>query len=100
MEQTILAFIDKFKEIHGEELEDIFSDGWCYYFAVILRARFTGRIYYLPVMNHFVCKIGDLFYDINGIVIPEGDYYPWDEYKYQDIIHTQRIIRDCIMKLT
>ena len=100
MEETILAFINKFKEIYTEELEDIFADGWCYYFAVMLRARFTGRIYYLPIANHFVCKIGDLFYDINGIYIPDEEAIPWDEYKYEDIIHTKRIIRDCIMKLT
>ena len=100
MSETVLAFIDKFKKIYPVELEDLFGDGWCYYFAIMLKARFTGRIYYLPVSNHFVCKIGDLFYDINGIVIPDEDAYPWDEYKYQDILHTQHIIRDCIMKLT
>lgn len=99
MTDTILAFINKFKEIYPAELEDIFSDGWCYYFAVILKARFTGRIYYLPTENHFVCKIGELFYDINGIVVTE-EAVPWDEYKYEDILHVQHIIRDCIMKLT
>ena len=99
MDETVLAFINKFKELYPKELEKIFSDGWCYYFAVILKTRFAGRIYYLPVENHFICKIGELFYDINGVVIP-NECYPWDEYKYEDIIHTKRIIRDCIMKLT
>ena len=99
MKDSVLTFINKFKELYPHELEDIFSDGWCYYFAIMLRARFGGRIYYLPIDNHFVCKIGELFYDINGVVIPEEEV-PWDEYKYEDIIHTRRIIRDCIMKLT
>lgn len=99
MTDTILAFIEKFKEQYPDELEEIFSDGWCYYFAIILRARFAGRIYYLPKENHFVCKIGEMFYDINGVVIPEEEV-PWDEYKYEDMLHTQHIIRDCIMKLT
>lgn len=99
MEKTILAFIDKFKEIYPAELEDLFGDGWCYYFAIMLRARFGGRIYYLPKDNHFVCKIGELFYDINGVYMPD-ECFPWDEYKYEDILHTRRIIRDCIMKLT
>lgn len=100
MDETVLAFINKFKEIHGKELEEVFSDGWCYYFAIILKTRFTGRIYYLPVENHFVCKIGELFYDVNGIVIPEEEAYPWDEYKYEDMLHAQRIIRDCVLKFT
>ena len=100
MEQTVLAFIDKFKELYKEQLEDIFVDGWCYYFAVILKARFAGRIYYLPIENHFVCKIGELFYDVKGIFVPEEEAYPWDEYKYEDILHVKHIIRDCIMKLT
>lgn len=99
MSDTIVAFIEKFKEQYSAELEDLFGDGWCYYFAVMLKARFGGRIYYLPVENHFVCKIGELYYDIQGINIPE-EAVPWDEYKYQDIIHARRIIRDCIMKLT
>lgn len=99
MTETILAFIDKFKEIYPTELEDMFNDGWCYYFAIMLRARFGGRIYYLPIDNHFVCKIGELFYDIKGVVVPE-EAIPWDEYKYEDILHEKRIIRDCIMKLT
>lgn len=99
MTDTILAFIDKFKELYPTELEEIFSDGWCYYFAIMLKTRFAGRVYYLPKENHFVCKIGELFYDITGVVIPE-EAFPWDEYKYQDILHTQHIIRDCIMKLT
>ena len=99
MKESVLAFIEKFKKLYTEELEDIFSDGWCYYFAVILLARFGGRIYYLPVENHFVCKIGNLFYDIKGIVVPD-EAIPWDEYANDDIIHARRIIRDCIMKLT
>ena len=78
---------------------DLFLNGMCYYFAVILKERFGGKIYYSLSDNHFVTKIGDGLYDASGDVTY---YYPktvaWDEYIEIDPIHADRIIRDCIMK--
>lgn len=48
----IEEFINKFKFKYSEELEYIFTSGNCYYFAVILKDRFCGDIYYLHVNYH------------------------------------------------
>ena len=43
------------------------TDGNCYYFACILKARFEeGEIWYDAVDGHFVFKLEDLFFDWNG----------------------------------
>ena len=36
----VLKFIDKFKFIHKKEIEEVFTTGNCYYFALILKERF------------------------------------------------------------
>lgn len=92
----ILDFIDKFKFKHREELEMVFMNGNCYYFAVILRERFNGDIYYLPILNHFVCKIGDLYYDVTGITTIDELPYKWDSFAEYDDIQHKRIIEDCV----
>lgn len=45
---------------------ECFTNGCCYWFAVILRQRFKGKIVYDPVIGYFACKIGDAVYDIRG----------------------------------
>lgn len=89
-------FIDKFKFCHAKELEEVFTKGNCYYFAVILKDRFDGDIYYLPIDNHFICKIEDKYYDITGKVKPTEIPIPWIIYKKKDEAEAKRIIRDCI----
>ena len=89
-------FIDKFKFCHAKELEEVFTEGNCYYFALILSDRFDGEIYYLPIDNHFVCKIEDKLYDITGKVKTKETAIPWVVYKKTDELEAKRIIRDCI----
>lgn len=92
-------FISNFKFDYKEEIEVVFTEGNCYYFAVILRERFNGTIYYLPIDNHFVCKIADDFYDITGKLTLSESPVNWEDLEQQDSAHYKRIVRDCIMKL-
>lgn len=71
------------------------TSGNCYYFAIILKDRFGGEIYYDPVNGHFFLKIDDTNYDYNGV------YTPFNEYKLKDIklsdpLWYDRLVNDCI----
>lgn len=95
----IEKFIEDFKAPHREEIEDIFLHGYCYWFARMLTERFAGEIWYNPIENHFVAHIGHYgFYDISGRVRKTG-YALWSEYRKLDRLESDRIIRDCILKL-
>lgn len=71
--------------------------GNCFYFASILYTRFpNSEIWYDIINNHFVCKIGNEFYDWNGIY-KRNNLIKWDDYAELDKTHFNRIVRDCIM---
>lgn len=72
--------------------------GNCYYFAVILKARFPESvIYYDVIYGHFVVKIDDVYYDHNGVVDLTDRYLvDWDRFDEYDARQKQAIIRDCI----
>ena len=89
----ILDFIEQFSLA-----KELFLSGMCYWFAFILCNRFpNSEIWYDPIMNHFVCRIQDVFYDAAGVV-SDGNFQKWDDYKDMDKMHTERIIRYCINK--
>lgn len=94
-ESTILHFISQFAAAR-----ETFLGGCCYWFAVILRERFEAEIYYDPIENHFVGKIGRQFYDVTGTLPDNGRYIPWETYKDTDEAHYNRLVRDCINKET
>ena len=101
----VMYFINQFKKIHPSEIEDVFSNGYCYYFATILNERFYqgGTIMYIPIYNHFCYSIYGKLYDIKGeIKDPEMIKLaePWDSYKKQDELEAKRIFRDCILKIS
>ena len=103
MENIILDFINGFKKYHEKEITDLFSNGYCYYFAIILNERFNsvGTIMYAPVYNHFTYRMEGNLYDITGKVTDEELIKisePWNTYKNQDNLESYRIIRDCILK--
>ena len=74
-------------------------NGNCYYFALILKNRFNGTIFYDVIDGHFATQIDGLKYDWNGIVKEEGNhiYIEWDKFEEYDRLQKQRIIRDCIL---
>ena len=97
MRETVLKFI---KQFQNKGTIETFTEGCCYWFAAILKRRFAGKatIMYNPIDNHFATKIGYVLYDITGM-IPSSGFEPWDEFAQEDYLLTQRIIKDCILKV-
>lgn len=93
----VLLFVEKFKFTGKTIVEELFTCGNCYYFAVILKERFqTGEIYYLPIENHFVWKYDGILFDIKGEHSTNERAYSWEEYKKIEPLGAKRIERDCI----
>lgn len=92
----VQIFLERFHEY--DDIEDVFTRGCCYWFAIVLRERFeyTGPvIMYDEVMNHFGTEIGDRVYDITGDVTDRYRWTPWEE--LDDELLRERIVRDCVM---
>lgn len=74
------------------------TTGNCYYFAVILKDRFNGTLYYDPIEGHFLCKIDSDYYDYTGKVnVDSSRIYCWEYLKYFDNLYYEHIVRDCCM---
>jgi len=95
-EYEILKFIDSFKEVHCREVENLFLNGHCYWFAKILEIRFNGTIYFDPKEIHFATEIDNHMYDITGMLYIDTDWYEWDEYKIYN--NVESIVSSCILK--
>ena len=68
----------------------------CYYFAVVLKARFPWLdVYYEPVDGHFVAGDGEHFYDWVS-EYTEGSPILFDEIQEADHAWYECIVRDCI----
>jgi len=92
MKNKVLEFIKKRFPVDCNWL-----DGNCYYFAQILKLRFSGTIFYDVVYGHFVTEIGGIKYDWSGVVNDKDrEYIRWDDFSYYDLLLEKRIIRDCI----
>lgn len=93
-------FINKFKHIYPEDAEYLFLYGDCYYFAVILKERFSNAIIkYLIIDNHFITEIDGRLYDIRGDItdiVDNNQLIAWKDMKSYDELLYKRIIRDCI----
>lgn len=71
--------------------------GNCYYFAIILKERFNGIIYYDVIAGHFIVEINHYFYDNDGLVNIVGrKLVSWDDFEKYDSLQKERIIRDCV----
>ena len=62
-------FITALRET-DEYLTDIYTKGSCYKFSLFLCKIYPGAISYVdyPELNHVITKLGDKYYDINGVV--------------------------------
>ena len=103
--EDVEEFINEFKSSHKEEIEELFTTGYCYYFAVIMDARFFqgGFITYIPIYNHFCYSIYGKLFDIKGEITDKEMIKlaePWEQYKLKDNKETNRLLRDCIIKDT
>lgn len=95
MSKEMSAFLRRFHE--ASDVDTVFTEGCCYWFAVILNKRFPeSYIVYDPVLNHFAVKIDGRVFDITGDVTDRSvsGWIPWDS--YDDLPHRRRIVRDCI----
>ena len=75
-------------------------DGNCYYFAVILKARFPdGTICYDVIDGHFVFEYENKKYDWSGVISNDKAHYyvKWDDFHSYDELQKSRIIEHCVM---
>ena len=73
--------------------------GNCYYFAVILKARFPdGTIWYDVIDGHFVFSLNEKYYDWRGQVFPLCEHLvEWDKFDQYDELQKQRIVSGCVI---
>lgn len=98
IDKEVFSFIDRrFK------CDCNWTSGNCYYFALILKDRFSNynaQLYYDTIDGHFLCMINGSLYDWYG----KHSYYKdressiicWDKFKEYDALQYERIIRDVI----
>lgn len=96
--EVIINFIEGFTKYNKEVIVNLFTNGYCYWFAHILKTRFNGVIVMDKYGDHFMTKINDRIYDITGCVDCTS-YIIFDEYKEIDPLHYNRLIRDCVNKV-
>jgi hypothetical protein len=97
--KEIIEFIINFKKKHPQEIEDVFLNGYCYWFAKILEIRFGGEILYNPKQVHFATLINNQLFDISGYVVFSEDdvWLNWDEYQMNND-DVSDIFNNCILK--
>ena len=92
-QSQIQTFLQRFHE-HGNEIDAVFTQGCCYWFAFILHNRFPkSEILYDPVWNHYVCEIENHIYDITGDVTGRYKVIHLDEI---DEYEQKRLEKNCI----
>ena len=104
--REVIEFIYDFKKSNIPVITDLFTQGYCYYFALMLSDRFGGEIMISEKENHFCCQIKvsvanyeiSECFDINGIIANNRDFVPFSEYEKIDLLRYQRLIRDCVRK--
>lgn len=92
MEKEILDFNKRF-------IDNNWVSGNCYYYAVILKERFGGKIYYDCIAGHFIVEINGKFYDFNGEYTPTNlkCVILWSKFNKYDSLQKKRIIKNCIL---
>lgn len=96
MKEYILDFISHFTQ-NGKlkDVERCFTDGCCYWFAVILANQFGGKIVYDEIDGHFATKIDKRIYDITGDVTDTFRVSDWYQFCQREPILSMRILRRC-----
>lgn len=96
----IERFISNFKKGFEEnQVEDLFLNGNCYHFALILHEMYDAEIVYDPHTQHFLTKFDGNYYDITGRITAPLDEYFWDEMESVDEEEYQEILRTCVYKM-
>ena len=92
--ENILQFIKKFSDF-GNQIVECFTEGNCFWFAMVLAMEFVGEIYYDPIVGHFATMIDGTMYDITGVVKNTGDFISLEEIR-EDGLLWARLQRDCV----
>lgn len=93
MQNEVLEFINR-----RFNKDENWCNGNCYWFSLILCIRFPRlRIYYEPVVGHFVAGCDDEFYDWNGRYTSSRELILFDCIKKEDPLWYERLVRDCVM---
>ena len=75
------------------------TTGNCYYFAVILKARFPeGNVFYDTIDGHFLFKRDGKYYDHEGVAVPDKEeaVIEWDKFKEYDENRYKAVVEGCI----
>lgn len=105
MDETVMKFINRFtQDGKNQGVIETFTQGCCYWFAIVLYDRFYDyilgvpdcRIMYDEIINHFGCYINGIIYDITGNVTNKYNWKEWNTIVMEDELLADRIIRDCI----
>lgn len=91
MEEKILEFVKRRFPVDQD-----WTTGNCYFFALILQSVFGGDIMYDVVKGHFLLKLNNELYDWTGKVEEYGCIIKWEEFMEYDSLQYERIIKDCI----
>lgn len=103
-------FINDMKSRFSKELEHVFYNGYCYWFALILAERFKGEVWFNPKLVHFAAHIDNNLYDIYGKITPgisptgEKDYsehtwFEWGQFQINNHEMVESIVDSCIKKV-
>ena len=92
--ENILRFIKKFSDF-GTQVVECFTEGNCFWFAMVLAMEFAGEIYYDPIVGHFATMIDGVMYDITGAVENTDDFISLEEICTDELLWA-RLRRDCI----
>lgn len=92
MKDMILEFIKRRFDIDCH-----WTDGNCYYFAVILKERFPEvNIFYMPIRGHFVVRDSEgNYYDFNGLVDMDEEPLSLDYLENEEPMWYSRLMADC-----
>jgi len=98
MNESKEKFLESLKKFNSRFKDVDWASGNCYYYAVILQARFGGKICYDVIRGHFVLSIEGLgIFDYYGeYTDPDMKLVEWEHFADYDILQKERIIRDCI----
>ena len=79
-------------------IEYKYMNGDCYPFAKALVKKFHGKLYYLPIDNHFVAYIDGHFFDIRGLLTEDQviPCFSWFEYQLMEPLDAERTEYYCI----
>lgn len=97
---SVEKFIANFKKGFDEDyLENVFLNGNCYHFALILKEMYDGEIIYDPHEQHFVIKVYNKYYDIRGEIEPPMDEYLWNQMEDIDSEEYETVKYDCVYRV-